>query len=108
VGREDGRVNPPKLLEIKKKSPVEISFRWDDGTERFYSPAFLRRLCPCAHCVNELTGVRQLRPETIPDSLTVDKIFPVGRYALQFQWSDQHDTGIYPFTYLWSLKEGQV
>lgn len=93
----------PKLLEIKKKSPTEILFRWDNGIERVLSAAFLRRHCPCAHCVSELTGERLLKSASVPDALTVEKILPVGRYALQFEWSDFHDTGIYPYPLLWKL-----
>jgi DUF971 family protein len=46
-----------------------------------------------------------LRPETIPDALTIGDIEIVGRYALNFRWSDGHSTGIYSFRYLRGLCE---
>jgi DUF971 family protein len=41
-----------------------------------------------------------LEPQTISDDLTISDISIVGRYALNFRWSDGHDTGIYSFQYL--------
>jgi DUF971 family protein len=48
-----------------------------------------------------------LKPETIPDSLEVADVEIVGRYALTFRFSDQHQTGIYSFRYLRELCEQQ-
>jgi DUF971 family protein len=41
-----------------------------------------------------------IKPETITDGLTINDISIVGRYALNFKWSDGHDTGIYSFRLL--------
>lgn len=91
------------LLEARKVNPKEISLRWSDHHEAVYSAAHLRRNCPCAYCVNEITGERLLSPEEIPEDLQIEKISPVGRYALSFLFSDGHSTGIYPYTLLRSL-----
>lgn len=48
-----------------------------------------------------------LRPETISDELQIADIAVVGRYALNFRWSDGHETGIYSFRYLRELCEQQ-
>jgi DUF971 family protein len=53
--------------------------------------------------VDEMTGVRTLAPEGIPEDVYPAAIHYVGRYALQFLWSDGHDTGIYPYDYLRGL-----
>ena len=55
--------------------------------------------------MDELTGRRILRPEDVPEDAHPTAIHYVGRYALQFVWSDGHDTGIYPFDYLRRLGE---
>jgi DUF971 family protein len=70
---------------------------WADGHESVYEPRYLRLLCPCAGCVDEFTGRPLLRPETVPQDVYPTAINYVGRYALQFVWSDGHDTGIYSF-----------
>ena len=76
---------------------------WDDDVAAEYTPRALRLLCPCAACVDEMTGVRTLRPEDVSEGVYPQAIHYVGRYALQFHWSDGHATGIYPFEYLRKL-----
>jgi DUF971 family protein len=84
-----------------------LRLTWADGRVcRFAAPS-LRRACPCAQCVNEWTGQRVLKPENISDELTINDIAIVGRYALNFRWSDGHETGIYSFRYLRELCEQQ-
>lgn len=73
---------------------------WKDGEFSEYAPRDLRIQCPCAKCVDEMTGRRILQPESIPADIYPSAIHYVGRYALQFVWSDGHDTGIYPYEFL--------
>jgi len=54
----------------------------------------------CAACVEEFTGVRKVAHGTIPSSLERVKVQRVGNYALNFEFSDGHDSGIYDFEYL--------
>lgn len=77
-----------------------LRIRWKDDHESEYAPRSLRIACPCAGCVDEMTGKRILRPEDVPADVHPRSIEHVGRYALQFDWSDGHRTGIYPFEYL--------
>ncbi|MEM7311503.1 MAG: DUF971 domain-containing protein [Planctomycetota bacterium] len=85
---------------IKKSDPTLVSVTWDDGHETTYTAAELRRLCPCAQCVNEMTGVRMLDPASIPDDLTQGDLTLVGNYAIAVRFSDGHQTGIYTFRFL--------
>ncbi len=82
-----------------------LRIRWRDGSTSILHPRLLRIHCPCARCVDELTGRRILRPEDVPEDAHPTAIHYVGRYALRFVWSDGHDTGIYPFDYLRRLAE---
>ena len=91
--------------EIMQESDTVLRVTWADGRECLYEAPRLRRVCPCAQCVNEFTGERVLRPETIPDTLSIGDLGLVGRYALNFRWSDGHDSGIYSFRYLRALCE---
>lgn len=87
---------------------ASFSIRWaDDAVSRFDAPA-LRRACACAACVNEWTGEQMLKPESVPDDVTIEDARLVGRYALSFKFSDGHDTGIYSFKYLRELADKMV
>lgn len=88
---------------------TRLRIEWKDGEVAEYVPRELRMACPCAQCVDEMTGVRTLRPDSVSENVYPAAIHYVGRYALQFQWSDGHATGIYPYDYLrrlWDEREG--
>ena len=93
--------------EIMQETDARVRVTWADGRVSLFDAPELRRVCPCAGCVNEWTGERTLRPETISDALTISDLEIVGRYALNFRWSDGHATGIYSFRYLRQLCEQQ-
>src|SRR3954468_24178321 len=90
-------IEPTQIIE---ESDSEISIVWSDDKEIRYEAATLRRLCPCAGCVNEWTGERMVKPESVQEGVTFSNIAVVGRYALNFNFSDGHDTGIFSFKYL--------
>ena len=91
--------------EIKQEGDSGIRITWADEHVSQFSAAQLRRACPCAQCVNEWTGQRVLRPESVAEELTINDLSLVGRYAINFRWSDGHETGIYSFRYLRELSE---
>lgn len=88
----------PKV--ITKSDPTRVEIEWSDGHKTLYSAAELRRVCPCARCVNELTGERTLDPAAIPAELTQGDLVLVGHYAVSLRFSDGHHTGIFPFRFL--------
>jgi DUF971 family protein len=89
--------------EIMQEGDTGLRISWADEHECLYKAAELRRACPCAQCVNEWTGQRVLKPEAVSEALMIQDISIVGRYALNFRWSDGHETGIYSFRYLREL-----
>ena len=91
--------------EIKQDGDAGLRITWADGRVSQFTAARLRRVCPCAQCVNEWTGQRVLKPDSIAEELTINDLSLVGRYAINFRWSDGHDTGIYSFRYLRELNE---
>ncbi|MEP6923721.1 MAG: DUF971 domain-containing protein [Pyrinomonadaceae bacterium] len=79
--------------------------RWADETENRFDARTLRMSCACAGCINEWTGEKMLKPEMIAPDVKIEHIGIVGRYALNFHFSDGHETGIYSFKYLRELAE---
>ena len=94
-------LEPTQIIE---ESDSEISISWSDGSETHYTAVELRRDCPCAACINEWTGEKMLNTASVPGDLTIKQISIVGRYALNFHFSDGHDTGIFSFAYLRKLQ----
>ena len=96
---------PEEIPSDLKVSLKEQSLRvtWQNGGESTFAFPLLRRECPCATC-------REERKELAKNPLHVLKVVPtgatvvsaklVGNYAIQFQWSDGHNTGIFDFRML--------
>ena len=92
-------------VQIIEESDSELSIAWSDDSESRYNAAELRRACPCAGCIDEWTGKKILKDESISDDVSLSHISIVGRYALNFHFSDGHETGIYTFAMLRKLAE---
>ena len=75
---------------------------WENEVSCVYPYKYLRLQCACANCVEELTGRKLINVSEIPDDIIIVEYLIVGKYALQFLWSDGHETGIYPYNSLLS------
>jgi DUF971 family protein len=82
-----------------------LHLHWRDGRKNKHGYYFLRINCPCAHCVDEWSGKRILKEESIPQNITPLKSHFVGNYGLQIDWSDNHKTGIYTWELLYKLNK---
>lgn len=84
----------------------ELAIVWDDGKESYFPAAELRAASPSA----ETQGERDVLgnqygghpPRTFP-GVQIKTWEQVGNYALRFDFSDGHRTGIYSFDYLRKL-----
>lgn len=90
----------PTPHEIRRANVHDVAIDWDDGHASVYPARHLRLACPCANCVDEMTGVRRLVDAEVPADVHPLSIAPVGRYAVHFNWSDGHTSGIYTFALL--------
>ncbi len=77
-----------------------LHLTWDDGHESVFDGGYLRFICPCAGC-------RGHGPGQVPEPLwenckdvRMQHVAGVGAYALGFQLSDGHNTGIYTYELL--------
>ncbi len=92
-------------IEIQQCGPRSLEIRWSGGQESQYEVRQLRLACSCAHCVDEWSGEKRLDTTSVPDDVHPLKVQPVGRYAIQIDWSDGHSTGIYSFRQLRRLAD---
>jgi DUF971 family protein len=96
--------NRPKNLTVDRPSGV-LRVVWHDGHASEYSLRWLRAHCPCATCREERRAVLlnsdPLRLSSGPlPSTEIASAELVGNYAVRFDWSDGHNTGIYVFSAL--------
>ena len=75
-----------------------LRIEWDqNGHEGFFPARDLRLACPCAACVEEMSGRPLLDPSSVAPDIRPVSLALVGAYGLKIQWSDGHSTGIYTF-----------
>lgn len=96
--------------------PTEIRYREEEGLltivfsddiTRDYPAAYLRGFCPCAHCQGHSGGPPRWNVLRSDAAARVDDVTQVGAYAICIHWGDRHDTGIYSFEFLRSLRPPQ-
>lgn len=82
-----------------------LTIRWSNGRSCELPFAGLRAICPCVACRGGHGNMGQppdlaLLHSAQDDALALENVAAVGSYALGFQWSDGHSTGIYTWDYL--------
>ena len=87
----------PDAINLEEDAVV---FLWEDAHRSPFPHRYLRLRCPCANCIDEMSGKRTLDPDTVPKDVRAVDQMPVGKYGVQFLWSDTHYTGIYTFKVL--------
>jgi len=96
---------PPEAIDVTADHALRIT--WPGGKQFTVPARELRDGCPCAGCVEEMTGKKLLDPATIPADIRPLAINPVGNYAIQVDWSDGHGTGLYTWATLRAFSDLQ-
>jgi DUF971 family protein len=93
---------PPFVFptSIRQKGASELEVTWNDGHASVYPVRMLRIECPCAGCVDEMSGAKRLDSASVSPNVRPVRLTSVGRYAVNVVWNDMHQTGIYTFEYL--------
>ncbi|MGM0578780.1 MAG: gamma-butyrobetaine hydroxylase-like domain-containing protein [Myxococcota bacterium] len=85
----------------------EAEITWSDGHRSVYSPALLRRICPCAECKGTHGGPPKAfhilssgQVQGAPRQIIIEGVEPMGNYAICIHWGDGHKEGIYSWSML--------
>jgi DUF971 family protein len=89
---------PSEIRIARDRSRLSIT--WDDGTRAEYPAALLRRGARDAASVRLAADGREA---PVAAGLTITGAEPIGHYALRLSFSDGHDRGIFPWSYLQEL-----
>jgi len=90
---------------LRRSNPRTLSVLWEDGQQGNFDVRDLRLACPCALCVEEMSGRPLLDPSKVRPDIAPVTLNNVGSYGLAIKWSDGHSTGIYSFENLRALSE---
>jgi DUF971 family protein len=88
----------------------EVAIGWDDGVESYFTFEKLRAASPSASNMGERdifgTQYGGGGPKKF-DGVQVVGWERVGNYAIRFDFSDGHNSGLYSFDYLRTLADGK-
>lgn len=87
----------PQKIKIENSNLI---IDWDDKTKSEINLSELRRACPCAYCENDRKNDHGKFEVYTDKQITIKEIKPVGTYALNIIWNDNHNTGFYEFALL--------
>lgn len=90
----------PTAIELHRQSKT-LDLHYADGSRYTLPCEYLRVYSPSAEVRGHGVGQETLQVGKI--NVTITDIKSVGNYALQFTFSDGHDTGIYAWPYLHDL-----
>ena len=97
----------PSPVDVQLIGP-EVAIRWDDGAESFITFATLRAASPSAEVKGERDIFGTVYGGEAPRDyrgVEVTGWERVGNYALRFDFSDGHRTGLYGYELLRTLGE---
>jgi len=90
----------PTEIKLHKISHIlELSF--EDGSNFKLPTEYLRVYSPSAEVQGHGPGQEVL--QIGKEDVNIDEIVPIGHYAVKFSFDDNHDTGLYSWSYLHEL-----
>jgi DUF971 family protein len=95
-------LTPVEVLLNNSTSSLEIT--WSDGDKSNLSGASLRRYCACSGCRSR----KVIGTELITDSGKIEKIQLMGSTGLQIVFADGHDRGVFPWSYIHAIANGNA
>lgn len=96
-------------ISISRPKPFLLKAEWSDGFSATISCEQLRKECPCAQCTGErINDVIYSLPKPIrftPGVFDIVNLKVVGNYAINPQWKNGHNSGIYTWERFRSIFE---
>jgi len=88
-----------RFRRTSKHKATRLPFAGATTCEPLQSAGFALGV-PLRACVDEWTHRSLIKPDLIPLDVKAKNIQVMGNYALHFDWSDGHNTGIYTYDFL--------
>jgi DUF971 family protein len=93
------KVWPTHIKLNKREQTLDVEF--DDGSSFTYTAEYLRIESPSA----EVRGHGASQKQIVPGcrKVHIKSVEPIGNYAIRIHFDDNHNTGIYSWSYLHEL-----
>ncbi len=94
-------IKPKEIIYKKKANTLSIIF--EDGLSVNLTSEYLRCFSPSAEVRGHGPGQEVLQKGK--ENVYIEKIEPVGNYAIQLFYNDGHNTGLYSWEHLYKLSK---
>jgi DUF971 family protein len=91
----DAATAPETIVLTADRSRLRLE--WSNGEQAEVLAGNLRGACRCAWCTRARIDGNFGAP---PEAIAIDRLMPIGDYAINIAFSDGHARGIYPWPYL--------
>lgn len=95
----------PNSINYRKKSAI-LELDYADGHHAELSAEYLRVYSPSAEVKGHHPSQAVL--QTGKQWVQISKIEPIGNYAIQIHFDDNHNSGLYSWEYLWDLHQNKA
>jgi prepilin-type processing-associated H-X9-DG protein len=89
---------------VLKADRLRLGLAWPNGEAAEIAAVHLRAKCRCAWCTRARIDGSFAASF---DGVAIERVAPVGDYAINIAFSDGHARGIYPWTYLRTIAQTQ-
>lgn len=97
-------IKPLFIQKIEQIDNHRFSIEWNDKSIQTFRLSNVQRECPCARCMDEITGKRLVDPSSIREDVKAVSIRSVGRYGLKIHFTTGCSMGIFSFERLQKVK----
>ena len=88
----------PTGIEVSNEEQV-LEISWSDGHTSSFPLFGLRKNCPCVACRGGHDMMNSFEPEAFkienPPLMNIKSINEIGNHAIQINWIDGHNSGMY-------------
>lgn len=102
---QDGQAVQPVMIKLHQRSRL-LEIEFDDGARFELSCEYLRVYSPSADVKGH--GPGQATLQIGKENVNIQRIEPVGNYAVKLHFDDGHNTGLYSWQYLYDLGASQA
>lgn len=100
MAKDSGIKEVHLIKKIEQKDNYTFQIVWTDGLTSSHRLSDLQKECPCAFCVDEMTGKKLIDPRQVSENITAKRITNVGRYAIKIEFVSGCSSGIYTLNFL--------
>lgn len=97
------KLKKPDFPALSQTNSFSVTVQWNEKDFTVFPLNVLQKNCPCAHCVEEISGKRLVNTGTLTSPIEASHIAKIGQYGIRISFNSGCTTGIFSYDYLLHL-----